>query len=142
MASRRRDQERPSRPRQRDGEPVDLLGDPPSLERTPLPVGRSIIQGDGEDYPDEAPTVAVSDLSELGIDLDAMPSPTPAPPRPPIRPDPSRTHSGAGARPDRPTPRMKRAESDPGLSTPILVALASIPVLIAAAASIWMVWSA
>lgn len=58
-----------------DGEAAfDLLGEPPSLNLPP----RSIVGQSGRDYPEDAPTVMVRDLTELGIDpagLAATPSP-------------------------------------------------------------------
>lgn len=44
---------------------VPDVDDPPSLDQP----GRVVVHKEGADYPEDAPTVAVKDLTALGIDL-------------------------------------------------------------------------
>lgn len=61
---------------------ADELDDPFSLDDRPSP--SHIVVGRGEDYPEDAPTVAVMDLDALGIDVSEFGTGD-TEPRPPVR---------------------------------------------------------
>jgi hypothetical protein len=103
-------------------EPNEDLLDPPSLEDGPSPL-RSIVTTSDEEYPEEAPTVAVTDLSELGISQSELETPAPAP-------------VAEASRVERAAPRMERA---PRRESPWgIVLAAAIPLVVAIAGVVWM----
>lgn len=133
---------------------ADELDDPFSLDDRPSP--SHIVVGAGEDYPDDAPTVAVMDLEKLGIDVTEFGTGD-TEPRPPVRgmetrprtPRPHIERVGRVRRTSPPVPEpevirpppeavMPAAPTSEGVPTWIFIVAAGLPVVVAIAAAAFL----
>lgn len=133
-----------------DRDEFDSIMDPPSLEDrpTPLPVNRIMVIGDEIDGNEDAPTVAVRDLAELGIsEADLRRTAPGARRRTPDRPykiarpvASFETPESAPIRDMSPEAVRRREATGPtpeGMTPLTMVAAVSVPVVLAACAAVW-----
>ena len=115
------------------------VDDPDSLDRP----GVSVVRTRGADYPEDAPTIAVRDLADLGIDLSDFATGAGAPERahaPAL--DPAMVHKPQGVTRPLVVTKVNVRPHSSGPPTAFFVAAAVVPVLAAAAIAALIMFSA